>query len=87
MATKKSGTRGTTKQTGSKTSSQVLTHGLRNGLQTEHKVVHEAQVLDHDIRMAQVLSSGNPKRIEKYFLRRLAYKIFAKLMGKTLNRL
>ena len=37
--------------------------------------------------MAEVLASGNTKRIRRYFLRKWAYKLFARFMGKTINKL
>jgi hypothetical protein len=37
--------------------------------------------------MAEVLASGNPKRIRRYFFRKFAYKLFGKFMGKTINKL
>ena len=33
------------------------------------------------------LASGNEKRIERYFLRKMAYKLFGKFMGKTINKI
>ena len=66
-------------------------HGSANGLThmaaEEHKVVREAHKVDSAVYMAEALSSGDPKRIERYFLRKLAYKLFGKFMGKTVNRI
>jgi hypothetical protein len=53
----------------------------------EHKVARAARKVDSKVYEAEVLSSGNEKRIERYFLRRWAYKLFGKLMGKTVNRI
>lgn len=64
-----------------------LAHTLNHAAAEEHKVARGARKVDSTVYMAQVLSSGNPKRIEKYFLRKMAYKWFAKLMGKTINRI
>ncbi|MBF6592574.1 MAG: hypothetical protein IVW57_18850 [Ktedonobacterales bacterium] len=61
--------------------------GLDNAAATEHKVAKTAHRADSMIYEAQVLSSGNPKRVERYFLRKLAYKLFGKFMGKTINRI
>ena len=33
------------------------------------------------------LGMRNPKRIARYGLRKVAYKLFAKFMGKTVNRI
>lgn len=52
-----------------------------------HKLAKDAHKVDSAVYMGQVIASGNPKRIEKYFIRKLAYKLFAKFMGKTVNRI
>ena len=62
-------------------------HELKHLAADEHKVAHEARKVDSTVYMAEVLTSGNPKRIERYFLRKMAYKLFGKLMGKTINRI
>jgi hypothetical protein len=61
--------------------------GLKHAAATEHKVMREAHKVDSAVYAAEVVASGNPKRIERYFLRKLAYKLFGKFMGKTLSRL
>ena len=53
----------------------------------EHKAARAAHKVDSTVYMGEVLASGNPKRIERYFLRKLAYKLFGKFMGKTINRI
>jgi len=53
----------------------------------EHKAARAAHKVDSAVYMGEVLSSGNPKRIEKYFLRKWAYKLFGRFMGKTINRI
>lgn len=53
----------------------------------EHKAVRAARKVDSRIYMGEVLASGNPKRIERYFLRKWAYKLFGRFMGKTINRI
>lgn len=53
----------------------------------EHKVARAARKMDSMIYEEQVLASGNPKRVERYFARKWAYKLFGKLMGKTINRI
>lgn len=62
-------------------------HDLKHAAATEHKALRAAHRVDSSIYMAEALASGNPKRIEKYFLRKLAYKLFGKFMGKTINRI
>ncbi|HEX9067901.1 MAG TPA: hypothetical protein VF807_03970 [Ktedonobacterales bacterium] len=56
------------------------TEGVHDFAKTTYKA-------DRALRQMEVLSSGNPKRIEKYFLRRWAYKMFGRFMGKTINRI
>lgn len=60
---------------------------LNSAAKTEHKLARDARKVDSKIYEAQVLTSGDPKRIERYFLRRFAYRMFGKLMGKTINRI
>jgi hypothetical protein len=61
--------------------------GLKHMASEEHHVAREARKVDSTIYMAEALSSGDPKRIERYFLRKFAYKLFGKFMGKTINRI
>lgn len=61
--------------------------GMKHAAATEHKVMRDARKVDSAVYMAEALSSGNPKRIERYFLRKLAYKLFGRFMGKTINRI
>ena len=60
---------------------------LSQALSKEHRAVRGASKVDSKIHELEVLTSGNPKRIRRYFARKLAYKLFGKLMGKTINRL
>jgi hypothetical protein len=60
---------------------------IQHAAAQEHKVMREAHRVDSAIYMGEALASGNPKRIERYFLRRLAYKLFGRFMAKTVNRL
>ncbi len=53
----------------------------------EHKAAKVAHKVDSTIYAAEVLASGNPKRIARYGVRKIAYKLFAKFMGKTVNRI
>jgi hypothetical protein len=66
-------------------------HGTSSGLKhmaaEEHKVARSARKVDSTVYMGEVLASGNPKRIERYFLRKFAYKLFGRFMGKTINRI
>jgi hypothetical protein len=62
-------------------------HELKHAAAEEHKAVKTARKVDSTVYMAEVLASGNEKRIERYFLRKMAYKLFGKLMGKTINRI
>jgi hypothetical protein len=60
---------------------------LKHVASEEHKVARTARKVDSKVYEAEVLASGNQKRIEKYFLRKWAYRLFGKLMGKTINRI
>jgi hypothetical protein len=60
---------------------------LKHAATEEHKAARTARKVDSKIYEAEVLASGNPKRIERYFLRKWAYKLFARFMGKTVNRI
>lgn len=60
---------------------------VRHGLAEEHKVARAAHRVDSDIAMAEVVASGNPRRMERYLFRKLAYKYFAKFMAKITNRM
>lgn len=68
-------------------SSNGVAHELKHVAAEEHKAAKAAHKVDSTIYEAQVLTSGNPKRIERYFLRKMAYKLFGKFMGKTINRI
>ncbi len=61
--------------------------GLDAAASTEHKAAKAAHHADSLVYEAQALASGNPKRIERYFLRKLAYRLFGRFMAKTVNRL
>lgn len=71
----------------SHSSSDSVSHELKHMAAEEHKAAHAAHKVDSTVYAAQVLASGNPKRIERYFLRKIAYKLFGKFMGKTINRI
>lgn len=64
-----------------------LMDGFQHAAKAEHKAMRAAHHVDSSLYMAQALASGNPKRIERYFLRRLAYKLFGRFMGKVVNRI
>ncbi len=69
------------------TTHQGAASGLKHAAAQEHKVMREAHKVDSTIYMTEALSSGDPKRIERYFLRKWAYKLFGRFMGKTVNRI
>lgn len=71
----------------SHSASNDVSHELKHVAAEEHKAAKAAHKVDSTIYAAQVLASGNPKRIERYFLRKIAYKLFGKFMGKTINRI
>jgi hypothetical protein len=39
------------------------------------------------VRTAEVLTSGDPKEMERYFIRRWAYRLFARFMNKTMAKI
>jgi hypothetical protein len=53
----------------------------------EHKAAKAMHKVDSNVYMAEVLASGNPRRIRRYFFRKWAYKLFGKFMGKTINKI
>lgn len=52
-----------------------------------HKVAKGIHQVDSSVYMGEVLASGNPTRIKRYFIRKIAYKLFGKFMGKTLSKI
>ena len=52
-----------------------------------HKAAKAVHKVDSSVYVAEVMASGNPRRIRRYWFRKIAYKWFAKLMGKTINKL
>jgi hypothetical protein len=52
-----------------------------------HKVARQARKVDSAVYMGEVIASGNPRRIMRYFIRKIAYKIFGRFMGKTLSKI
>jgi len=52
-----------------------------------HKVAKDVRKVDSAVYMGEVIASGKPRRILRYFVRKMAYKFFAKFMGKTVNRI
>jgi hypothetical protein len=71
----------------STSTSADVSHELKHAAAETHKAARAARKVDSTVYMAEVLASGNPKRIERYFLRKLAYRLFGKFMGKTINRI
>lgn len=71
----------------SKSKSSGAARELKHAAAEEHKAVKAGRKVDSAIYAAEVVASGNPKRIERYFLRKLAYRLFGKFMGKTINRI
>ena len=68
-------------------SSDSLGHELKHAAAEGHKAVKTARKVDSSVYMAEVLASGNPRRIRRYFFRKFAYKLFGRFMGKTINKL
>ena len=70
-----------------KTKTKSTGSQVKHAAAEEHKAAKVAHKVDSTIYAAEVLASGNPKRIARYGLRKVAYKLFAKFMGKTVNRI
>lgn len=68
-------------------SSHTAGHELKHAAAQGHKAAKAVRKVDSDIYMAEVMASGNARRIRRYWFRKLAYKWFGKLMGKTINKL
>ncbi len=49
------------------------------------RVEHAAYEAHHAARVAQVMTSDDPKEVERYLLRRWAYKLFARVMNRLLR--
>jgi hypothetical protein len=49
------------------------------------KVERETYEAHRKVHMAEVLTSGDPKRIEKYFIRRWAYRTFNRFMNRVMR--
>ncbi|WIG57677.1 MAG: hypothetical protein OJF49_000422 [Ktedonobacterales bacterium] len=62
-------------------------HELKHAAAEEHKAARAAHKVDSTIYAAEVLASGNSRRIRRYFFRKFAYKLFGKFMGKTINKI
>jgi hypothetical protein len=68
-------------------SSDSVSHELKHAAAQGHKAAKVARKVDSSVYMAEVLASGNPRRIRRYFFRKIAYKLFGKFMGKTINKI
>ena len=62
-------------------------HEVKHAVAEGHKAAKAVRKVDSSVYMAEVLASGNPRRIRRYFFRKIAYKLFGKFMGKTINKL
>jgi hypothetical protein len=51
------------------------------------KVSRATYDVHRKVRTAEVLTSGDPKKMEKYFIRRWAYRMFARFMNKTMAKI
>jgi hypothetical protein len=75
------------KKSSHRTAGEEIAHELKDVATEGHKVARATRKADSTVYMAEVLASGNPRRIRRYFFRKLAYKLFGKFMGKTINKL
>lgn len=62
-------------------------HEIKHIAAEGHKAAKVAHKVDSAVYMGEVLASGDPRRIGRYFLRKWLYRMFAKFMGKTVNRI
>jgi hypothetical protein len=60
---------------------------LKHAAAQEHKAARTAHKVDSAVYEAEVLASGNSKRIKRYFFRKFAYKLFGKFMNKTVSHI
>ncbi|HEX5547027.1 MAG TPA: hypothetical protein VFX24_06415 [Ktedonobacterales bacterium] len=70
-----------------KTKSSSAGRELKHAAAEGHKAAKAVHKVDSSVYMAEVMASGNAKRIRRYWFRKIAYKWFAKLMGKTINKI
>jgi hypothetical protein len=70
-----------------KTKSSSAGREIKHVAAEGHKAAKAVHKVDSSVYMAEVMASGNPRRIRRYWFRKIAYKWFAKLMGKTINKL
>ena len=70
-----------------KTKSSSASHEVKHVAAEGHKAAKAVRKVDSTVYMAEVMASGNSRRIRRYWFRKLAYKWFGKFMGKTLNKL
>lgn len=70
-----------------KTKSSSTGREIKHVAAEGHKAAKAVHKVDSSVYMAEVMASGNPRRIRRYWFRKIAYKWFAKLMGKTINKI
>jgi hypothetical protein len=70
-----------------KTKSSGASHELKHAAAEGHKAAKAVHKVDSTVYMAEVMASGNARRIRRYWFRKFAYKLFGKFMGKTLNKI
>ena len=70
-----------------KSKSSSAGHEMKHVAAEGHKAAKAVRKVDSSVYMAEVMASGNAKRIRRYWFRKIAYKWFAKLMGKTINKI
>lgn len=70
-----------------KTKTNAIERELKDVASEGHKAARAARKVDSGLYMAEVIASGNPKRIRRYFIRKFAYKLFGRFMGKAMKHL
>jgi hypothetical protein len=60
---------------------------LEEASEATGKVSRATYDVHRKVRTAEVLTSGDPKKMEKYFIRRWAYRMFARFMNKAMAKI
>ncbi len=62
-------------------------HEAKHVVAEGHKAAKEVHKVDSAVYAGEVIMSGNPKRAERYFLRKLGYHFFAKFFNRLLGKI
>jgi hypothetical protein len=70
-----------------KTSQHKSKRPIEEASEATGKVSRATYDVHRKVRTAEVLTSGDPKKMEKYFVRRWAYRMFARFMNKAMAKI